>query len=106
MTKMSGNRLSNLNGSHALIVGASTTIGEQFAYQLAANGLNLTLVARSEDMLQTIAKAVVETYGVKVTVMVCDLHQGGAVDVLIAGLEGVTIDLLVVNANLLNRFLR
>jgi uncharacterized protein len=57
----------------ALVTGASSGIGEEFARQLAARGHQLTLVARRTDRLQSIAKTLRHDHGVKVTVHPADL---------------------------------
>jgi short-subunit dehydrogenase len=41
----------NYFGPWALITGASSGIGKEFARQIAASGINIVLVARREDLL-------------------------------------------------------
>jgi uncharacterized protein len=50
-------------GKTALITGASSGIGAAFAYELAARGMNVVLVARSEEKLHTLAQDIVQKHG-------------------------------------------
>ncbi len=44
-------------GPWALVTGASSGIGVEFARQAAANGINVVLVARREEHLKEVAAA-------------------------------------------------
>jgi short-subunit dehydrogenase len=57
----------------ALITGASSGLGAEYARQLAAKGAHLVLVARDRDALDRSAKELRATYGVEVEVMPADL---------------------------------
>ena len=57
----------------ALITGASSGLGAEYARQLAAKGAHLVLVARDRDALDRLAKGLRATYGVEVEVLVADL---------------------------------
>ncbi len=84
----------------ALVTGASQGIGEAFAWQLAARGQNLVLVARSRDKLQALADELAERHGVSAHVVVTDLAQPNAARNVLAATEdlGIEVDLLVNNA--------
>lgn len=78
----------------ALVTGASSGIGEQFARQLAGRGYDLVLVARREDRLDQLA----EELPTNTDVVACDLASGAAdLPGKVAKL-GVEVDLLVNNA--------
>ena len=60
-------------GKTALITGASSRIGEAFAGILAVRGMNMVLVARSEEKLRTLAQALSEQHGIRAEVVPPDL---------------------------------
>jgi short-subunit dehydrogenase len=92
----------NYVDSTALVTGASKGIGEAFAEQLAARGMNLVLVARSLDTLQGQAAHLSAKYGVKCVALNADLADPEAAPAIAAELErrGIQVDLLVNNAGL------
>jgi short-subunit dehydrogenase len=84
----------------ALITGASSGIGEAFAKALAAKGLDLILVARSEDKLRALARQLNELYSRRVEVVTADLSLAGSAAKVHAAAEGLgmPVDLLINNA--------
>ncbi len=84
----------------ALITGASTGIGAVFAEQLAAQGHDLVLVARSQEKLQALSDRLSQTYDIKATVIVQDLLATGATAGIFSQLAefDIEVDLLVNNA--------
>lgn len=87
-------------GKTALITGASSGIGETFSYELAQRGMNLVLVARSEDKLQKLAAILGERYQVQVTVIGADLSQEGAAAEIYQATKyaNLKVDMLINNA--------
>jgi short-subunit dehydrogenase len=86
--------------STALITGASSGIGEEFARQLAKRGHGLFLVARREDRLRSLAADVERDCGVRVDIAACDLADEAQREALpgIVGESGRDVDILVNNA--------
>jgi short-subunit dehydrogenase len=88
-------------GRTALITGASSGIGAEFARALAQRGMNQVLVARSEDKLRALRTEVLQKHAdLRVEVVTADLSQRGAGAGVHARTEqlGLTVDLLVNNA--------
>ena len=84
----------------ALITGASSGLGEQFAYALAREGCGLVLTARREDRLQAVAGRARSLGASAVSIFPADLSQRPAPaqlygDVMSGGLK---IDMLINNA--------
>ncbi|MFP6581309.1 MAG: SDR family oxidoreductase [Candidatus Hydrogenedentota bacterium] len=84
----------------ALITGASSGIGEEFAKLLAKVGANLILTARSTDKLEALQKSLSDAHSVKVDVISEDLSQPGAATKLHQEIvtRGLHVDLLINNA--------
>lgn len=90
----------NLAGQTALVTGASSGIGAAFADAFAALGVDLVLVARSEEPLRETAARLQDAHGVRVEVIAEDLspeHATHAVTARLAELE-FDVDILVNNA--------
>lgn len=87
-------------GKTALITGASSGIGEEFARQLAVRGMHLVLVARSAGKLQSLADELSSRNGIRIHVIPSDLGKPGAARQLFDAclLRGLHVDLLVNNA--------
>ncbi|TAN08953.1 MAG: SDR family oxidoreductase [Rhodanobacteraceae bacterium] len=84
----------------ALVTGASSGIGAEFARQLAARGTDLVLTARRAERLRALATELGERHHVKVDVSVEDLADPGAPARIAtaAAASGRAIDILINNA--------
>lgn len=84
----------------ALITGATSGLGAEFARQLAARGHHLVLVARDTVRLQERAIELTAAYGIGVEILTADLLTDAGVALVAARLEedGRAVDVLVNNA--------
>lgn len=84
----------------ALITGASSGLGAEFAAQLAARGHDVVLVARSGDRLEAEARRIRADHCVNAQVIVQDLAEPDAAQRIKTELDarGLHVDLLVNNA--------
>jgi short-subunit dehydrogenase len=85
-------------GPWALITGASSGIGREFARQIAASGINIVLVARREALLKEAGAEFSEKYGVKHRVVALDLTEDGFMGKLASVTVDLNIGLVISNA--------
>lgn len=85
-------------GPWALVAGASDGIGESFARQLAARGLNVVLLARREPLLEEVAAAIRAQYGVDTRIVVADLTGEDLEQRVAQATDDLEVGLLVYNA--------
>ena len=94
MTHIDQNRF----GPWALVTGASSGIGKEFARQLAASGLHLVLVARRLPLLEDLGRSLTKAYGISYRALSLDLSQEGFLETLEAATRDLDIGLVVSNA--------
>lgn len=85
-------------GPWAIVTGASAGIGEHFARQLAARGLNVALVARRERKLKDLADDLGQAHGVATRVIVADLSTADGAEETVRQTADLDVGLLVNNA--------
>lgn len=97
---MSKEPINSFAGKWALITGASSGLGLEFADLLAAQKVNLVLAARRQEPMEKLAADLRGKYGVDVLVEPIDLSMPGAAERLKSGLDAksVNVDILLNNA--------
>ncbi len=91
-----------LQGHRAVVTGASSGIGQEYARQLAAMGCDLVIVARRLDRLEQLALELQSRHSVKVDCLELDLLQPSAAKKLFdfSVTNGGQVTLLVSNAGI------
>jgi uncharacterized protein len=94
-------------GPWALITGASSGIGREFARQVAASHIDVVLVARRQELLDALGTELSRDFGVKHRVVVADLSKEGFIAGLAEATRDLDIGLVISNAGSANpgRFL-
>src|SRR3984885_1353376 len=89
-------------GPWALVTGASSGIGTEFARRIAAAGINVVLVARREAALQELARSIAADFGVHCRALAMDLSQEDFLASLAGATNDLDIGLVVSNAGTAN----
>lgn len=79
----------------AVVTGASSGIGMEFAKQLAGEGFSLVLVARREEKLHKLGRELQEHYGIHSRVIAADLSSEDACRRLMRKLTGERITVFI-----------
>jgi uncharacterized protein len=85
-------------GPWALVTGASSGIGEEFARQAAASGINVVLLARGEGRLTEVAASLTARYRVETRTLAVDLSQDGILNPVAEATDDLDIGLVISNA--------
>ena len=85
-------------GPWALVTGASSGIGREFARQIAASGINVVLVARRDTLLTELGRAISQEFDVQYRALAMDLSQEGFIAGLADATHDIDIGLVVSNA--------
>ncbi|TVQ24697.1 MAG: SDR family oxidoreductase [Spirochaetaceae bacterium] len=88
-----------VEGAWAVVTGASSGLGRDFALQLAAIGANVVLVARREERLRDVAAAIESRYGRRTLVVCADLSTDAGVEHLVQEIDRERITPLVLVNN-------
>jgi short-subunit dehydrogenase len=85
-------------GPWALVTGASSGIGKEFARRIAASGINVVLVARRDALLTELGRAISQEFDVQYRALAMDLSEDGFIPQLAELTKDLDIGLVVSNA--------
>lgn len=85
-------------GSWAIITGASSGIGKEFARQLAADGLNVILVARRLPLLEDVGKSLSKEFRIQYRTIEADLSEESAIKKITDATDDLEVGILISNA--------
>ncbi len=88
-------KLRDKYGRWAVVVGGTSGIGRALAEQLAADGMDIVLVARGRAALGEVAGAIREAYGVEVLTIAADMAAADGVETVLAGVAALEVGVLV-----------
>ena len=88
--------------NYALITGASSGIGLQYARQLASRGYNIMVVSNDAEQNECVAESLHREFGVEAKAIYCDLAQPDAAESLYVEAESIgKVEVFVNNAGML-----
>ncbi len=91
-------RIQKRYGPWAVVTGASDGMGKALAYEIAACGVNVALVARREVVLTEIATDLTANFGIETRVTAADLSKPAHIPRLLSPLDDLEVGLFVAAA--------
>jgi uncharacterized protein len=85
-------------GNWALVTGATSGIGQEYANALAGHGFNLLLVARNENNLAHTAETLSRRHKVNVDTLAADLSDPNALQKIFAAADSHDVGVVISNA--------
>ena len=85
-------------GPWALVTGASSGIGKEFARQIAASGIHVALVGRREALLRSVGAECTRVSGVQHRIIPLDLSEPDFLPALVDATHDLDIGLVISNA--------
>jgi short-subunit dehydrogenase len=85
-------------GPWGVVLGASAGLGEAFAAEAAARGLNVVIAARRSDLLRRVASSISNAHDIKTRAVTIDLSDPGFLADLRTATDGLEVGLVVYNA--------
>ena len=82
-------------GGWALVTGASSGIGKEFVRELASQGFNMALVARSEEALKQMSQEITSKHAVETRIILADFTKEDAVQAVYDAVDDLDIGLLI-----------
>jgi len=92
------NYLKQTYGGWALVTGASSGIGTDFAKILASEGFNVVLTARTESSLKNLAEEIERDYHVETRIVLADLSKKDGARLIFEQVSDLDIGLFINNA--------
>lgn len=83
---------------YALITGASSGIGKEFAIKLAEKGYNLLLIGRRKEKLEELQKYLLEKSAIYIELIIGDLKEENTINEILKRTENKEIKYLINNA--------
>jgi len=90
--------MKNTYGSWCLVAGAAEGLGYAFSQALAQRGLNLIMVDLQKDQLDSAARQLESSFGIKTQVLPLDLASVDAVEIMMKSIQETNCRLMIYNA--------